>query len=145
VPSSFYELTKGTDRVIAGSSTRVRITCAAPSESPGELRGIEPRVHARQHRKATAGGIGRFPSSPKLPALGPAARQPGDFLWERDALEPGGGGVGLGQFGVVGVCGDLEAGVEGQLFQNVVDVTLDRIGGDVESFGDVLVAQALGD
>jgi hypothetical protein len=45
----------------------------------------------------------------------------------------------------VDVRGDLKARVQGQFFQNVVDVTFDRIRGDVEPLCNVLVAQAIGD
>src|SRR6185312_12323006 len=41
------------------------------------------------------------------------------------------------------VSGNLQAVVQGELLQNVVHVTLDGVGGDMESARDFFVAQAL--
>jgi hypothetical protein len=43
------------------------------------------------------------------------------------------------------VRGELKPGVQGELLQNVVYVALGGVGGDVESLGNLLVRETVGD
>src|SRR5436309_11449891 len=51
--------------------------------------------------------------------------------------------VGSGDLACMGIGGDFQARVERELFQDIVDVALDRVGGNVQLPCDCLVAQAV--
>ena len=43
------------------------------------------------------------------------------------------------------VCGDLQSSVQGHLFEDIVDVALHSIGGEIEPLGDLLIAHPFRD
>src|ERR1041384_3072638 len=45
----------------------------------------------------------------------------------------------------VGIVGNLQPGVKGKLLHDVVDVTLDRVGGNMKPMADLLIAQSVAD